>query len=64
MEAVPLVEIREVLRHSTIKMTERYAHLHLEKIRAVVGKIKGVSRLSHVQQSQCTQEPGEDALTS
>lgn len=64
MEGVPLVENREVLRHSAIKMTERYAHLHPENARAVVGKIKGVSRFSHVPQSQCLHESGENAVTS
>jgi len=47
MEGVPLVEVRDVLRHSTVKMTERYADLRPENVRAVVGKIRGMSRFSH-----------------
>ncbi|XCV37882.1 hypothetical protein ABZN20_14325 [Methylococcus sp. ANG] len=40
MDGVPLVEVRDVLRHSTVKMTERYAHLHPENVRAVVGELE------------------------
>ena len=36
-QGVPLLEVRDVLGHSTIEMTERYAHLAPEKLRAAVG---------------------------
>jgi integrase len=36
---VPLTEIRDLLRHSTIRMTERYAHLAPEGSRAAVQAI-------------------------
>lgn len=42
-----LPEIREVLGHSTVKMTERYAHVAPEQVRATVEKIKGASRFGH-----------------
>ncbi len=42
---VPLPEIRDLLRHSTIKMTERYAHLSPHNVRAAVRVLEGnVSR--------------------
>lgn len=47
MDGVPLIEVRDVLRHSTVKMTERYAHLHPENVRATVGRIIDVSRFGH-----------------
>ena len=46
---VPLPEIRDLLGHSTIQMTERYVHLALENVRAAVGVLAGsTSRFSHV----------------
>jgi integrase len=33
---VPLTEVRDLLGHSTVKMTERYAHLAPENVRAAV----------------------------
>jgi integrase len=36
---VPLTEIRDLLGHSTIRMTERYAHLAPENVRAAVEKL-------------------------
>ncbi len=45
---VPLTEIRDLLGHSTIRMTERYAHLAPENIRAAVAALDvSESRLSH-----------------
>ena len=38
---VPLTEVRDVLGHSTVKMTERYAHLAPENVRAAVAKLDG-----------------------
>jgi hypothetical protein len=46
---VPLTEVRDLLGHRTIRMTERYAHLAPEKVRAAVALLDGVeSRSSHV----------------
>jgi integrase len=45
---VPLAEVRELLGHHTIGMTERYAHLAPENIRAAVARLDEESRSSHV----------------
>ncbi|MDO6460897.1 site-specific integrase [Granulosicoccaceae sp. 1_MG-2023] len=46
---VPLTEVRDLLGHSSIKMTERYAHLAPENVRAAVAKLEAVeSRFGHV----------------
>ena len=34
---VPLVEVSKLLGHSIIEMTEHYAHLALENLKAAVG---------------------------
>lgn len=45
---VPLAEVRDLLGHKTIQMTERYAHLAPENLRMAVGKLEAESRSSHV----------------
>jgi len=46
---VPLAEVRDLLGHSTIKMTERYAHLAQENVRAAVARLDApTSRCCHV----------------
>lgn len=45
---VPLAEVRDLLGHQTIGMTERYAHLAPENIRAAVAKLDEQSRSGHV----------------
>lgn len=45
---VPLTQVRDVLGHSTIKMTERYAHLAPENVRAALTLLEGsMSRSGH-----------------
>lgn len=45
---VPLTEVRDLLGHSTVKMTERYAHLAPENVRAAVARLEGSeSQFSH-----------------
>jgi hypothetical protein len=42
-------EVRDLLSHRTIRMTERYVHLAPENVRAAVALLDGVeSRSSHV----------------
>ena len=46
---VPLTEVRDLLGHSTVIMTERYAHLAPENVRAAVGQLDvAMSRSGHV----------------
>jgi integrase len=48
---VPLTEVRDLLGHSTVKMTERYAHLAPENIRAAVAVLDGWSRSGHAREN-------------
>jgi integrase len=46
---VPLTEVRDLLGHTTVKMTERYAHLAPENVRAAVTLLESDrSRFGHV----------------
>jgi integrase len=45
-DGAPLAEIRDLLGHSTVLMTERYAHLAPENLRATVARFDA-SRLRH-----------------
>jgi integrase len=46
---VPLTDVRDLLGHSTVSTTERYAHLAPERVRSAVAMLDEVaeSRLSH-----------------
>jgi integrase len=44
---VPLPEVRDLLGHASVMMTERYAHLAPENIRAAVKKLDAVLRFGH-----------------
>ncbi|MCL2160972.1 MAG: site-specific integrase [Betaproteobacteria bacterium] len=45
----PLPAVRDLLGHSAISMTERYAHLAPENVRAAVAVLDGVSRNGHAE---------------
>lgn len=49
---VPLAAVKEVLGHSTIRMTERYAHHAPENIRAAVEKLSALSQTGHTGSSE------------
>lgn len=44
---VQLPAVRDLLGHSSIQMTERYAHLSPENVRAAVSVLDGVTQTSH-----------------
>ncbi|MDR1062420.1 MAG: tyrosine-type recombinase/integrase [Azoarcus sp.] len=48
----PLHVVRDLLGHSTIKMTERYAHLAPETVRDAVAVLDSVSRSGHATQGK------------
>lgn len=50
MENVPLYTVSKVLRHSTVKMTEKYAHLNPQNLKDAVNVFDGMSRFGHVDQ--------------
>jgi integrase len=50
---VPLTEVRDLLGHSSVKMTERYAHLAPENVRAAVALLDGnESHFSHTEERE------------
>ncbi|MEW6037759.1 MAG: tyrosine-type recombinase/integrase [Pseudomonadota bacterium] len=62
---VALAEVRDLLGHSTVKMTEKYAHLAPENIRAAVAVLdEGKSRSGHASFSVRSLDCGDDALTA
>jgi integrase len=48
MEDVSLYTVSKVLRHSTVKMTEKYAHLNPQNLKDAVRVLDSKSRFSHV----------------
>ena len=51
-EGVPLLEVNRLLGHSTVKMTERYAHLAPDRLESAVSLLDHKSRFGHVDQPQ------------
>ena len=47
LSGVSLIEVRDLLGHSTIKMTERYAHLAPENLRKAVTSLENRSHSGH-----------------
>lgn len=48
----PLPVVRDLLGHSTVQMTERYAHLAPENVRAAVSVLDGVSQMGHAESNK------------
>ncbi|KAA3634549.1 MAG: site-specific integrase [Proteobacteria bacterium] len=46
---MPMSEIRDLLRHSSVQVTERYAHLAPHNVRRAVDSLVNESRFSHVE---------------
>ena len=46
MKGRPLKEVSELLGHSSVKMTERYAHLAPERLREAVAVLEGFNTTS------------------
>jgi integrase len=59
MRGVSLKELQELLGHSTLAMTMRYAHLAPEHLRAAVGRLEGLISAQPTEPSAqgSTQEP-------
>lgn len=53
---IPLVEVRDLLGHSTIEMTERYAHLAPDNHVRAVSVLDRMSRSSHVEGAKAVQQ--------
>ncbi len=62
---VALPEVRDLLGHSTVQMTERYAHLAPENVRAAVARLEEVkSHFGHTHDSdETTKEVTETVNT-
>lgn len=45
---MPMSEIRDLLRHSSVQVTERYAHLAPHNVRRAADSLASESRFSHV----------------
>jgi len=55
---VPLTEIRDLLGHASVTMTERYAHLAPDRVRTAVDQLDALSRSSHAAPSTARKEVG------
>ena len=55
----PLPAVRDLLGHSTVKMTERYAHLAPENVRVAVNVLDSVSRSGHVNEHEAHEGEGK-----
>ena len=66
MRGVSLKELQELLGHSSLAMTMRYAHLAPEHLRAAVSRLEGLtnSQRAEMPTQESTQEPSEQVKLS
>ncbi|PYN39859.1 MAG: integrase [Candidatus Rokuibacteriota bacterium] len=66
MRGVSLKELQELLGHSSLAMTMRYAHLAPEHLRAAVSRLEGLtnSQRAETPTQESTQEPSEQVRLS
>jgi len=63
-EGVPLSEVRDLLGHASITMTERYAHLAPDRVRSAVAKLEGgESRSRHADEEGHKKSGSGSSLT-
>jgi integrase len=60
---VPLSEVRDLLGHSSVVVTERYAHLAPENVRAAVEKLSNRSRSGHADEQHEQNKDGGSVLS-
>ena len=58
---VPLAEVRDLLGHASVTMTERYAHLAPENVRAAVARLDNRSRFGHADHVEDVQQTARKA---
>src|SRR5439155_24310829 len=66
MRGVSLKELQELLGHSSLAMTMRYAHLAPEHLRAAVSRLEGLTNAQRAEMptEAATQEPSEQVRLS
>ena len=60
MNAAPLFEVSKHLRHASIQMTERYAHLAPDHLHDAVASIKFSAHFQHTNNSEQKQASKND----
>jgi len=62
---VPLAEVRDLLGHASVVVTERYAHLSPDNVRAAVAQLdKPMSRFGHADATQGKQVASDVVITA
>ena len=56
MSGRPLIEVRDLLGHSTVKMTERYAHLAPDSLESAVGLLDQRAHSGHTDRRRIDRE--------